>query len=112
MKRPSKMLGKALLASIFSAGLGLCAGTAASAPMGDGIGHVGATTSLRYAQLYLSKDKPPYVRGSTYMQQGDKKPLEKGEFARFEEKPAVATEEQRPTYRYVPGGKPPYKRNP
>lgn len=112
MKRPHKIIGKTLVVSILATGVGLYAGTVASDPTGEGPGHVGASSSLLYAQRYLNRDKPPYVRDSRYTQQGNTKPLEKGEFARFEEKPAVAEEEQQPAYRHVPGRKPPYVRNP
>lgn len=112
MKRPHKIIGKTLVVSILSTGVGLYAGTVASAPMGEGPGHVGASSSLLYAQQYLNRDKPPYVRDSRYRHQGNTKQLEKGEFARFEEKPTVAGAGQQPAYRHVPGRKPPYVRNP
>lgn len=112
MKRPHKIIGKTLVVSILSTGLGLYAGTVASDPTGEWLGQVGASSSLLYAQQYLNRDKPPYVRDSRYTQQGNKKQLEKGEFARFEEKSAVAKEGQQPAYRYAPGRKPPYVRNP
>ena len=112
MKRPHKIIGNTLVVSILSTGVGLYAGTVASDPTGEGRGQVGASSSLLYAQQYLNRDKPPYVRDSRYTQQRNKEQLEKGEFARFEEKPAVAGEKQQPAYRHVPGGKPAYVRNP
>jgi len=112
MKRPRKMIAKTLLMSILSAGVGLYAGTVASDQTDNGVGHSSATSSLLYAQLYLNMDKPPYVRETPYTQQEKKKQMEKGEFSRFEEKPAVTKEKQQTTYRYVPGNKPPYERVP
>jgi hypothetical protein len=70
--------------------------------MSGSVGHAGASSSLFLAQAYLNSDKPPYVRGSRYTQQEKKNQLEKGEFARLVK--------QQPTYRYVPGAKPPYER--
>jgi hypothetical protein len=112
MKRPHKIIGKTLVVSILSTGLGLYAGTVASDSTGEWLGQVGASSSLLYAQQYLNRDKPPYVRDSRYTQQQKKKQLEKSEFSRFEEKPAVTEEGKQPAYCYVPGRKPPYQINP
>lgn len=111
MKSPHKIIGKALVVGMLATGLGCYVGTAASDPEGNGGGQTSASSAL-LAQFYLSRDKPPYVRNLRTTQQEKKKQLEKSEFARLEEKPAVAEERLQPTYQHVPGGKPPYKRNP
>jgi hypothetical protein len=114
MKRPHKIIGKALLVSMLSTGLGWYAGTVASDPAGNGVDQISASSSALLAQGYFNSDKPPYVRNTPTTQQEKKKQLEKSEFSRLEEKPAVAGEKQQPTYRYryVPGAKPPYERIP
>jgi len=112
MKRLSTKIDRALLASILAIGMGLSAGTVAANPTDVAGGDANIAIPLLYAQAYLNKDKPPYVRNTVRTQQGKDKHLEKGEFARFEEKTAVGDKGHKPTYRHVPGAKPPYKRNP
>jgi hypothetical protein len=112
MNRSRKAVFNTLLASLLTTAAGVSAGTVAPGPAGEGITPVDASGSLFYAQQYLDRDKPPYVRKSHYSQQREKQQLEKGEFARFEEKPAVTGEDRQPAYRHVPGGKPPYVRIP
>lgn len=109
MKRPQKIIGKALLVSMLSTGVGWYVGTVAANPADNGVGYVGSSGSALLAQLYLSSDKPPYVRDTRTQ---EKKQLEKSEFSRLEEKPAVTEEKKQPAYCYhVPGAKPPYQIN-
>lgn len=110
MKRPHGIIGKTLLVSILSTGLGWNAGTAASDPMSGNVDHPGASSPVFLAQSYFTSDKPPYIRNTGYAREGRKERVEKSEFARLEEKPAG--EKQQPPYRYVPGAKPPYERLP
>jgi len=112
MNRPQKVVLMTLLASLLATAPGVYAGTVAPGTAGEGISPVNASGSLLYAQQYLNRDKPPYVRHSDYSQQRDKQQLGKSEFARFEEKPTVTEKDRQPTYRHVPGGKPPYVRIP
>lgn len=112
MNRLSTKIDRALLASLLTIGVGMFAGTAAANPTDVAGGYDHTSSPLLSAQAYLYSDKPPYVRHSGQTQQGKEKQLEKSEFARFEEKPAVADEGQKPTYLHVPGAKPPYIRIP
>jgi hypothetical protein len=110
MKRSRNIRLKTLLATLLATAATIFAGAVASTTADDGIAPVSSSGSLLYAQQYLNRDKPPYVRSTRDSQQQDKKQLEKGEFARFEEKSTVPDEDRQPTYRHVPGGKPPYVR--
>ena len=110
MKRSWNVHLKTLLASLLATAALVSAGTVASNPAIDGTTSVGESNSLLYAQQYLNRDKPPFVRSTDYRQQRDKKQLEKGEFAQFEEKSGANDKDRQPTYRHVPGGKPPYVR--
>ena len=112
MNRPHKVVLKTLLASLLATAGGVYAGTVAPGTAGEGIYSADASGSLLYAQRYLNRDKPPYVRHSDYSQQRDKQQLENSEFAQFEEKHTVTEKDRQPTYRHVPGGKPPYVRIP
>jgi hypothetical protein len=113
MKRFRKVYLKTLMASLLATGATVFAGTVSSASTApaDGMSPVGASTPSLYAQWYQNNDKRSYVRYPHKTQQRVKQQqMEKSEFAQFEEKAGAGKEDRQPTYRYVPGRKPPYVR--
>jgi hypothetical protein len=112
MNRLHKAVFKTLLVSLLTTGGAVYAGTATAGGVGKWIYSADASDSLLDGGPYVNRDKRPYVRKPESSQQGNQQQLEKGEFARFEEKPAVTGQDRQSSYRYVPGRKPPYERIP
>jgi len=110
MKRLRHVHFTALMASLLATAASVSAETVISTSSNDGIAPIGASNAILYAGRYVNRDKAPYVRRTDSTQQSDKEPMEKSEFARFEEKSGPDAENRQPAYRYVPGRKPPYKR--
>ena len=112
MNRPQKAVLKTLLVSVLTTAGGAYAGTVTPGAAAKWVYSADASGSLLYAGQYINRDKRTFVGNSKSSQQGNKQQLEKGEFAQFEEKPAVTGQDRQPSYRYVPGRKPPYERIP
>ena len=105
MKRFRISVTKVLLACTLSAGVGTVAAAVSAGPS-DLMNGYSSPSGVMLLAWTDYKGKPPYQRNLKQPQQN-----EKGQFARFEEKPGEAMENEQSTQHNLKGNRPPYNRN-
>lgn len=105
MKRAWTSIISVVFTGALAIGTGMIAGAASAEPADLMAGQHGVSDAILLAGADLN-GKPPYKRGKA-----EKHEMEKGQFARFEEKPGDTEEGKKPMNSELRGKHPPFNRN-